>query len=200
MRTFLIVLVLIFSFLSLTKADVIEDFEIDGYTLNESLLKYFSKEELKANWKIEKNNYGFKSKKFFKFAFEIKNPGLYENKIIIYTLRNDKKYKIQSITAFAYYPNNINKCHKEQLTLSKEFEQIFTNTKKEIFEYKNMHDPYGESTEKDIIFLFNDGSESGIACIDWGPKYTKENNTKDHMQVFLDTKVYADWLKGPAYK
>ena len=97
MRTFLIVLVLIFSFLSLTKADVIEDFEIDGYTLNESLLKYFSKEELKANWKIEKNNYGFKSKKFFKFAFEIKNPGLYENKIIIKNIKSNQLLRLHII-------------------------------------------------------------------------------------------------------
>ena len=46
----------------------------------------------------------------------------------------------------------------------------------------------------------DDGSEAGIACLDWGEKYTKQNNSEDHMQVFLDTKGYADWLKGPAYK
>ena len=28
----------------------------------------------------------------------------------------------------------------------------------------------------------------------------EQNNSEDHMQVFLDTKGYADWLKGPAYK
>ena len=82
----------------------------------------------------------------------------------------------------------------------KEFETIFPNTKKEIFEYNNKHDPHGQSTEKDIVFIFDDGSEAGIACLDWGEKYTKQNNAEDHMQVFLDTKGYADWLKGPAYK
>jgi len=195
-----LVLVLTFNFQSLTKADDIRDFEIDGYSLNESLLNYYSKEDLKKNWKREKNNYGFKSKKYFKFAFEIKDRSLYERKIIIYTLRKDKKYKIQSITAFAYYPNKIDKCYDTQLILSKEFETIFPNTKKEIFEYNNKHDPHGQSTEKDIVFIFDDGSEAGIACLDWGEKYTKQNKSEDHMQVFLDTKGYADWLKGPAYK
>ena len=180
-------------------ADEINEFQIDGYSLNESLLNYYSKDELKANWKREKNNYGFKSKKYFKFAFEIKNPGLYQESIVIYTLRKDKKYKIQSITAFAYYPNNIEKCYEDQLILSKDFETVFANTKKEIYEYDNKHDPHGQSTEKDIIFHFDDGSEAGIACIDWGEKYTKQNNSEDHMQVFLDTKGYAQWLQGPAY-
>ena len=29
------------------------------------------------------------------------------------------------------------------------------NTKKEIFEYNNKHDPHGQSTEKDIIFILS---------------------------------------------
>ena len=200
MKRLLLIFILILSFQSLTKADDIRDFEIDGYSLNESLLNYYSKEDLKANWKHEKKGYGFKSKKYFKFAFEIKDRGLYERNIIIYTLRKDKKYKIQSITGFVYYPNKIDKCYDAQLTLSKEFETVFPNTKKEIFEFNNKHDPHGQSTEKDIVFIFDDGSEAGIACLDWGEKYSKQNNSEDHMQVFLDTKGYADWLKGPAYK
>ena len=192
--------IFLFCFQSWTKADDIRDFQIDGYSLNESLLNYYSKDDLKTNWKREKNNYGFKSKKYFKFAFEIKYKGQYEEKIIIYTLRKDKKYKIQSITAFALYTNNIDKCYDAQLTLSKEFETVFPNTKKKSFTYINKHDPHEQSTEKDIVFIFDDGSEAGIACLDWGEKYTKQNNAEDHMQVFLDTKGYADWLKGPAYK
>ena len=200
MKRFIIIIILTFSFQSSTKADDISEFQIDGYSLNESLLDYYSKEDLKSNWKREKNNYGFKTKTSFKFAFEIKDPGLYEKKIIIYTLRKDKKYKIQSITAFAYYPNNIDKCYDVQLTLSREFGTVFPNTKKEIFEYDNKHDPHGQSTEKDIIYVFDDGSEAGVACLDWGEKYIKQNSSEDHMQVFLDTKNYATWLKGPAYK
>ncbi len=199
MRLLFSFIILILSLQSWSNADEISDFQIDGYSLNESLLNFYSKKDLKDNWKREKNNYGFKSKKYFKFAFEIKNPGLYEGKIVIYTLRKDKKYKIQSITAFAYYPYNIEKCYEDQLTLSKEFETVFANTKKDIYEYENKHDPHGQSTEKDIIFLFDDRSEAGIACIDWGEKYTKQNSAEDHMQVFLDTKGYAQWLKGPAY-
>ena len=42
MRVFIAVLVLIFSFQSWTKADDIRDFEIEGMSIGDSLLKYVS--------------------------------------------------------------------------------------------------------------------------------------------------------------
>ena len=54
MNRLLLILVLTFSFQTLTKADDIRDFQIDGYTLEESLLNYYSEDQLKANWKKEK--------------------------------------------------------------------------------------------------------------------------------------------------
>ena len=46
MRIFIVVLVFIFSFQSLTKADDIREFEIEGISLEDSLLDYFSIEEI----------------------------------------------------------------------------------------------------------------------------------------------------------
>ena len=46
MRAFIIVLVLIFSLQSWTKADDIKDFEIEGISIGDSLLDYFSEEEI----------------------------------------------------------------------------------------------------------------------------------------------------------
>ena len=59
MRVFIAVLVLIFSFQSLTKADDISDFEIEGMTIGDSLLDYFSEKEI-----TKKKYYYPKSKKF----------------------------------------------------------------------------------------------------------------------------------------
>ena len=47
MRVFIAVLVLIFSFQSWTKADDIRDFEIEGMSIGDSLLKYVSVDEIK---------------------------------------------------------------------------------------------------------------------------------------------------------
>ena len=47
MRVFIAVLVLIFSFQSWTKADDIRDFEIEGMSIGDSLLDFFSEEEIR---------------------------------------------------------------------------------------------------------------------------------------------------------
>ena len=46
MRIFLSVLILIFSLQSWSKADDISDFEIEGMSIGDSVLKYYSKKEL----------------------------------------------------------------------------------------------------------------------------------------------------------
>jgi len=47
MRVFIAVIVLIFSLQSWTKADDIRDFQIEGISIGDSLLDYFSEEEIK---------------------------------------------------------------------------------------------------------------------------------------------------------
>ena len=46
MRVFIAVIVLIFSLQSLSKADDIREFEIEGMSIGDSLLDYFSEEEI----------------------------------------------------------------------------------------------------------------------------------------------------------
>ena len=46
MRVFIIVLVLIFSFQSWTKADDISDFQIEGMSVGDSLLDYYSEKQI----------------------------------------------------------------------------------------------------------------------------------------------------------
>ena len=52
--------IIILSFHSFTKADDISGFEIEGFSLNESLLKYFSKdkidEEINSEWSLKYGN------------------------------------------------------------------------------------------------------------------------------------------------
>ena len=49
MRVFIAVLVLIFSLQSLTKADDIRDFEIEGMSVGDSLLDHFSESKIKES-------------------------------------------------------------------------------------------------------------------------------------------------------
>ena len=52
MKRLLLILILTFSFQSLTKADDIKDFQIEGISVGDSLLDYYSKAEINSKNKI----------------------------------------------------------------------------------------------------------------------------------------------------
>jgi len=56
MRVFLSVLILIFSLQSLIKADDISDFEIEGMSIGDSLLDFFSEEKINSSYQIKYEN------------------------------------------------------------------------------------------------------------------------------------------------
>jgi hypothetical protein len=49
MKRLLLILILTFSFQTLTKADDIRDFEIEGMSIGDSALDFFSEEDIKNN-------------------------------------------------------------------------------------------------------------------------------------------------------
>ena len=65
MRVFIAVLVLIFSLQSWTKAEDISDFEIEGISIGDSLLDYYSEAKIKE----ARVKTGFKSNKFYRVVF-----------------------------------------------------------------------------------------------------------------------------------
>ena len=61
MKKFLAILILIFVLQTSSQADDIRDFQIEGISLGDSLLDYFSEEKINKS----KRNYGYEDKKFY---------------------------------------------------------------------------------------------------------------------------------------
>ena len=59
MKIYLIILSLIFSFQSLSKADDIRDFQIEGMSIGDSLLDFMSEAEIKQRTQITKDHYNY---------------------------------------------------------------------------------------------------------------------------------------------
>ena len=89
MRIFLSLLILIFSIQSWTKADDIRDFQIEGMSIGDSLLNFYSESVIKSNKPIYYDNNEFSTFELFPFT----DSDLYDGIQVIY-LTNDKKYKI----------------------------------------------------------------------------------------------------------
>ena len=109
MKKFFTVLILIFVLESISKADDIKDFQIEGISIGDSLLDYYSLNEITES----ENNatYFPKSKKFKVIFFDAKNKELYR-KITFEIKRNDKNYIIYGVKGSK--PMSKNNCLKKK--------------------------------------------------------------------------------------
>ena len=90
MRTIIAVLVLIFSLQSLTKADDIRDFEIEGMSIGDSLLDYFNKEEINNGIRDYSYPSGFYASGFNKDWFKTGDIGRFDSRGYVHILDRQK--------------------------------------------------------------------------------------------------------------
>jgi hypothetical protein len=185
MRTFITVLVLIFSLQSWTKANDIRDFQIEGMSIGDSLLDFYSKREI--------NNFlnydDLPSDMKFRIADYEKKIGSYDGLQFFYKPK-DQKFKIYSVAGHVYC-NSKNKCNKI-------FEQIKSDMEKSLGEknfkkdtYKHFDDKSGKSVAT-VYYLNFDGGHIKIEYMDW----SKKMKWSDNVNVTINTIEVIDWLKS----
>ncbi len=195
MRFFLLIFVLIFSFQSLTKADDISEFEIEGISIGDSLLDYYN---LSAIQEAEDNvSYYQKSNKYKIIWFYSKTTELFD--YINITLKdNDKKYIIYGIRSEKVIP--LDKCFKMKDEQVNGIESILSHIDKKVYK-SGYHKMYGNSESHVTQFSFKDGSQIRIWCADFDDKNENviKSLWKDGLEVSLASKELVYFLKHEAY-
>ena len=177
MNRLLLIIILTFSFQTLTKADDIRDFQIEGMSVGDSLLDYFTKEEIKKERKFYR--LGGKLLDGYSKVFKKNNNELYDN-VVLYFESDDRKYIIQGISGRKYYKNNINECYKAQDKIVNEIKLITPNAKIVALK-KDKHSRFKNSYIKKTIFFLNDADIS-IFCYDYSKKDT---TSMDRLSVII---------------
>lgn len=197
MRLYITVLVLILSFQFWTKADDIRDFEIEGMSVGDSALDYFSKKRIRTEKKY-RIKYP-KSDKFSAITFT-NNPKFQQyDSIQINVKKNDKKYIIQSISGIIYYGNNIDKCKKQIKIISNEFNKIFNDVSTSNKTKKHELDKTGESLIHQIVYDMDSGDEARIECYDWSKKMFKKYSLEDQLVVSILNEEFSYFMANEAY-
>lgn len=188
MRLFLSIIIL-FSFQSWTKADDIRDFELEGMSLGESALNYFSKSILEKN----KQHDWFNSKKFIPIAeLTLSNSITYES-FQIAVKNKDQNYQIEMLAGFVFYKDNIDECYDKIDTIALEIKNLFNNiTVLDKNTFKHSFDKSGKSTITDISLIDNNDNELSIQCYDWSEEYTYW----DQLRIRISSKEYAKWVRS----
>jgi hypothetical protein len=190
MRVFFTVLLLIFSFQLWAKADDIRNFEIEGMSIGDNLLDYFSKVEIKSNEK----NY-FKKKDYIPVWIKSSNFKDYDGVQFLYQ-KIQSDYIIVGIEGIIFYKDNMEDCYKKMNEIDKNFMNNFSSLERKDYGIvKHPGDKSGKSTAKDIVYFFNSEDAMYIKCFDW----SKKMGFGDNLRVGLKTKELNDWY-GTAYK
>ena len=191
MKIFLVLLILIFGIQSLAKADNIRDLEIEGISVGDSLLDFYSVDEINNN--IDPNIYKNKDGKFKLVGFYDGDFGEYDGMQFAFKTK-DKKFKIYGVNAGIFY-SNIDECKTKMMSIRKEISSLFKNAGKN-FDVRRAHP--ADKTKKSYVisngFFLDKGSDS-VKCFDWSDEITKKYGWGDNLRVGIKLKEYNDWLK-----
>tara|TARA_B100001059_G_C17532443_1_gene426237 strand:- start:117 stop:701 length:585 start_codon:yes stop_codon:yes gene_type:complete len=180
-----IVLGLGFTFNANAEDNDIRDFQIEGMSIGDSALDYFTKEEIKKNSQNYYKDKTFTPVQMDNFPFF----KTYSSVDFVYKT-NDPKYIIHSIYGVIDYKNiKIDRCYNK-LDIIVDDLRIFLTDFQEIKKkvVTPAFDPKGKITR--VIFLTPEGGIIAVNCYD----YSLANGGGDHLGLEIVTKKFNDWL------
>jgi len=195
MKKLLAILVLIlFTFQTPAWADDITDFQIEGMSVGDSLLDYFSEKEI-----TNQDTFFYKNKKFAIAAFEKSSFEIYDAVQFTYKPK-DKKYKIYAVESFLFF-KNFNDCYKKKDEIVSELSEFFKNDATEVNEGTKAHDydKTGNSKVTSYYFYFNAGGFCDVGCYDWSEKLTKERGWDDELRITIASKEFEKFLSDEPF-
>ena len=192
MRIFLTVLILIFSLQSCVKADDIRDFQIEGISIEDSALDFFSEDEIKNNlvdW--------YKDNKFSSFQINrIQNPDIFKtyDNIEISFLTNDKNYKIVQIAASISIKKK--NCKKKMKEIENDVSSIFKDYDRS---ESTINHPVDKTNKSKVIGIYYDFKSNrdvfAIQCY----IMSKESNYPSGLKLNIAKNKFSTWLSTVAY-
>ena len=193
MKKLLAIIVLGLFLITPSQANDIRDFQIEGISIGDSALEFFSEKEIKKG----KQNF-YKNKKYTPVNISASFFKTYTHFDFSYK-SNDKKYIIKRMSGSIDYRNkDIKNCLKQVDEVANEISEVFKDIATKIPKTENIFwdvDKTGKSKYTFIGFRFNSGNSVVVACYD----FSKESNYDDNFNVEVKTKAFDNFLANEAY-
>ena len=167
------------------KADDISDFEIEGMSINDTLLQFYNQKIILES----EVSMGYKDKKYT--AVEIVDDKYKSySQVDIEYLTQDKNILIKSLNGIIFY-SDMNKCYEKMDDITKEISNavsVIPQTNK----YKHQSDPLG--VVKGAMYQLENG-QILIQCYD----YSSDDYGKDLLSVSIWSEDYVKYLDSDPY-
>ena len=201
MKKYLLIIIFSLCVQSLTKANDIRDFEIEGISVGDILLNHTKtigvtkKNILDQNFKFYPG-----SKRLALLAFPDK--GNYSTYYKIQATVNPKDYKIQRIGGYIKILNK-NDCLDKQKTIINDLENSFTSFERfnDVKFTPHVADKSGKSVANGIYLDLPSGDTAMVECYIWSKEYRKKHGGhEDNLRVTLSSKDGNDFVNNEAFK
>lgn len=189
MKKYLVIVVLITLYLqSWTTANEIDEFSIEDISIGDSLLSYFSVNEINNAPK----NYYPNSKKYIGVQFKLNNYEIYE--YIQVHFKDDNNFIVSSIVGGEFF-KNIKDCYNKQNIIEKDLSEVFPNTSP-----RRGKTTFPDDVESTLINVeFNlPKFDIVVSCTDWSKKSEALGNT-DSLRVEISSLEFSNFLRDEAY-
>jgi len=180
MKIFSFLFILIFSFQSLSIADDIRDFEIEGMSIGDSLLNDFTEIQIKAEKQLNKKI------KFLRMNIR-KNLKTYDA-VQVWWNKKDKKFEITHIGGILEFDNDINNCIKKQKEIGADLRKSFSNVKFK----ENKHVYNEDETIYHYRLEFPNGDLITVQCYEFSESFKQKHNYIDNLKVMIVPKEVND--------
>jgi len=186
-RLSLYLFLILFTLHTPSLADDIRDLQIEGMSIGDSLLDYYSKDKINNDFAIteyeipEKNKYKriyIETETFENFQY-----------VSIDVKYDDLKYIIHGITGMDDFSDS-KKCFEKQNKIIKDLSSMF-NQKPKKYTRPSVYDETGESLLHNVDYYFNKG-RVGIICYD----YAEHTNITSGLDLTIRSKEFQDWLNS----
>ena len=193
MRIFFTILILTLSFQSWTKADDIRDFEIEGISVGDSLLDYYTEIEIINS---EKTIYPG-SKNFYTIHFSVDSKNY--DQISIGVKNDDKNYIVYSIAGDKLYRQNPKNCLPKMKSIIEQFDNDLKSSPKN--QYKHTYDTLakGKSFAEVVDYSFPNNSAIRVWCTFFTEEVIKKYDVANGLSVSLGTNKWFNFLNNDAY-
>ena len=190
MKRLLLILIFTLSLQSWTKADDVRDFKIEGMSVGDSLLEYFSEKEI--NKKINsKSTYRYTNNAYVSILIKSEKFKIYEEIGAVFK-PNDNKFILQSIEGTFNYGSKVNECYKKQNIITVDLKKTFSNTTEfKTYTREYTADKTGKSTSKYNRFTFSNGSAISVVCYDMDKDFIDPN---DQLYLAISSKKFIKWI------
>ena len=187
------IIFLIFSFHNFVKADDIRDFEIEGMSIGDSLLKFMSIDKINNNI-FESYFENGKKRKYYATGFFDSDK---YDQLEIYLKTDDDNFKIKAITGFKTI-NDLKKCLSLKDGVVDEIQSLFINIKPLSYDdVSHTFDKSGKSKQYQTAFLLKNHHTKDhirIECTKWSKKMKKEKGFGDTLGISVFSTETLEWV------